>query len=82
MHCLILCQISSGKPSAGMNGKSLSGGHTAGAGKEEAAVPFLTCPNALPGPSFLVLPSCQRVKLSAHASHTGNNYITVTIFIN
>lgn len=46
MHCLILCQISSAKPRARMNGKSLSGGHTVGAGKEEAAVPFLTCPNA------------------------------------
>lgn len=65
-----------------MNGKSLSGGHTVGAGKEEAAVAFLTCPNALPGPSFLVLPSCQTVKLPAHASLTGNSDITVAIFIN
>lgn len=53
-----------------------------GAGKEEAAVPFLTCPNALPGPSFLVLPSCQIVKPPAHASLPDNSDITVIVFIN
>lgn len=51
-------------------------------GRREAAVPFLICPDALPGPSFLVLPSCQIVKLPAHASLTDNNNITVTVFIN
>lgn len=44
--CLMLCQISSEKNlHTRKNGKRLSGGYTVGAGKQQAGVPLLTCPD-------------------------------------
>lgn len=57
--CLILCQVSSGKPSTRRNGKSLSGGRSVGAG-----VLLLTRSNARRGPSCLVPPHYQYGRLS------------------